>query len=144
MLPHLDVSYFATQVFWLCIMFFTLYLLNYFLFIPMLSKNIIKRGNLIKEVINSTKDILMECRQYEEKIKNMRLDAYNEAHNIKIIAYKNAQKLVDTKVNSLSNNFVEFMKECDKYQDIESKKLQMELPKIIEELKEQFIKCIIQ
>ena len=88
-MPQLNPESFSSQIFWLILFFFFLFLINHFIFLPKLEKIRSKRDKTIKDYLNEAKNA--------EKFRNM------HKHNQMKCGFQN-----HTKVTKILANRLEF------------------------------------
>ena len=126
-MPQLDPTYWASQTFWLILIFTTLYLTLSNLFIPKIKDNIDSRENKIKDDLDEAQKLKnlaeQKLREYELSIEN---------------AKKEVQKIIFESKNKLNLEIQKKKKEFEKEIEIEIKSAEKE----IENLKKESFKSI--
>ena len=126
-MPQLDPTYWASQAFWLILIFTTLYLTLANLFIPKIKNNIDNRENKIKDDLDEAQKLKNLA---EQKLKDYELTIEN--------AKKEVQKIIFESKNKLSLEIQNKKKEFEKEIEIEVDGAEEE----IENLKKDSLKSI--
>jgi len=126
-MPQLDPTYWASQAFWLILIFTALYLALSNLFIPKIKDSIDNRENKIKDDLDEAQKLKNLA---EEKLKKYELSIEN--------AKKEVQKIIFESKNKLNLEIQNKKKEFDKEMEIEIEIAEKE----IKNLKEDSIKNI--
>jgi len=126
-MPQLDPTYWASQAFWLILIFTALYLVLSNLFIPKIKNNIDSRENKIKDDLDEAQKLKnlaeQKLREYEQSIEN---------------AKKEMQKIIFESKNELNLKIQAKKKEFEKEIEGEIKASEKE----IEDLKKDSLKSI--
>ena len=126
-MPQLDPTYWASQAFWLILIFTSLYLTLSNLFIPKIKNNIDNRENKIKDDLDEAQKLKNLA---EQKLKDYELTIEN--------AKKEVQKIIFESKNKLSLEIQNKKKEFEKEIEIEIESAE----KKIENLKKESLKSI--
>ena len=126
-MPQLDPTYWASQAFWLILIFTALYLALSNLFIPKIKNSIDNRENKIKDDLDEAQKLKNLA---EQKLKEYELSIEN--------AKKEVQKIIFESKNKLSLEIQKKKKEFEKEIEIEIKSAE----KGIENLKKESFKSI--
>jgi F-type H+-transporting ATPase subunit b len=126
-MPQLDPTYWASQAFWLILIFTSLYLALSNLFIPKIKDNIDNRENKIKDDLDEAQKLKNLA---EEKLKEYELSIEN--------AKKEVQKIIFESKNKLNLEIQSKKKKFDKDIEIEIESAEKE----IENLKKDSLKNI--
>ena len=126
-MPQLDPTYWASQAFWLILIFTALYLALSNLFIPKIKNSIDNRENKIKDDLDEAQKLKNLA---EQKLKEYELSIEN--------AKKEVQKIIFESKNKLSLEIQKKKKEFEKEIEIEIKSAEKE----IENLKKESFKSI--
>ena len=126
-MPQLDPTYWASQAFWLIIIFTLLYLALSNLFIPKIKNNIDNRENKIKDDLDEA-----------QKLKNLAAQKHKEYEISIENAKKEVQKIIFDSKNKLNLEIQKKNKEFEKEIEIEIKNAEKE----IENLKKESLKSI--
>ena len=126
-MPQLDPTYWASQAFWLILIFTVLYLTLSNLFIPKIKNNIDSRENKIKDDLDEA-----------QKLKNLAEQKLKEYEQSIINAKKEVQKIIFESKNELSTQIQTKKKKFDKEIEGEIKTAEKE----IENLKKESLKSI--
>jgi F-type H+-transporting ATPase subunit b len=126
-MPQLDPTYWASQAFWLILIFTTLYIALSNLFIPKIKNNIDSRENKIKDDLDEAHKLKNLA---EQKLKEYELSIEN--------AKKEVQKIIFESKNKLSSEIQSKKKEFDKEIENEIRTAEKE----IENLKKNSLKNI--
>ena len=127
-MPQLDPTYWASQAFWLILIFTSLYLALSNLFIPKIKDNIDNRENKIKDDLDEAQKLKNLA---EEKLKEYELSIEN--------AKKEVQKIIFESKNKLNLEIQSKKKKFDKDIEIEIESAEKE----IENLKKNSLKNIL-
>ena len=115
-MPQLDPTYWASQAFWLILIFTTLYLALSNLFIPKIKDNIDSRENKIKDDLDEAQKLKnladRKLKEYEQSIEN---------------AKKEVQKIIFESKNELNSQIQSKKKEFDKEIENEIKATEKEI-----------------
>jgi F-type H+-transporting ATPase subunit b len=115
-MPQLDPTYWASQAFWLILIFTTLYLALSNLFIPKIKDNIDSRENKIKDDLDEAQKLKnladRKLKEYEQSIEN---------------AKKEVQKIIFESKNELNSQIQSKKKEFDKEIENEIKAAEKEI-----------------
>ena len=126
-MPQLDPTYWASQAFWLVLIFTALYLALSNLFIPKIKDNIDSRENKIKDDLDEAQKLKnlteQKLKEYEQSIEN---------------AKKEVQKIIFESNNELSSQIQSKKKEFEKEIEKEIKNAEKE----IENLKKESLESI--
>ena len=126
-MPQLDPTYWASQAFWLILIFTALYVTLSNLFIPKIKDNIDSRENKIKDDLGEAQKLKnlaeQKLKEYERSIEN---------------AKKEVQKIIFESKNELNSEIQRKKKEFDKNIENEIKAVEKE----IEDLKKESLKSI--
>ena len=126
-MPQLDPTYWASQAFWLILIFTALYLALSNLFIPKIKNNIDSRENKIKDDLDEAQKLKnlteQKVKEYEESIEN---------------AKKEVQKIIFESNNELSLQIQSKKKEFEKEIEKEIKNAEKE----IENLKKESLESV--
>ena len=126
-MPQLDPTYWASQAFWLILIFTALYLALSNLFIPKIQDNIDSRENKIKDDLDEAQKLKNLA---EKKLKEYELSVEN--------AKKEVQKIIFESKNELSSQIQAKKKEFEKEIENEIKTAEKE----IEDLKKESLENI--
>jgi len=126
-MPQLDPTYWASQAFWLILIFTALYLALSNLFIPKIKNSIDNRENKIKDDLDEAQKLKNLA---EQKLKEYELSIEN--------AKKEVQKIIFESKNKLNLEIQKKKKEFEKEIEIEIKNAEKE----IENLKKESLKSI--
>jgi len=126
-MPQLDPTYWASQAFWLILIFTTLYLALANLFIPKIKNNIDNRENKIKDDLDEAQKLKNLA---EQKLKEYELSIEN--------AKKDVQKIIFESKNKLNIEIQNKKKKIENEIDIEIKSAEKE----IKNLKNESLKSI--
>jgi F-type H+-transporting ATPase subunit b len=126
-MPQLDPTYWASQAFWLILIFTGLYLALSNLFIPKIKNNIDGRENKIKDDLDEAQKLKNLA---EKKLEEYELSIEN--------AKKEVQKIIFESKNELSSQIQSKKKEFDKEIEKEIKAAEKE----IENLKKESLKSV--
>jgi F-type H+-transporting ATPase subunit b len=126
-MPQLDPTYWASQAFWLILIFTTLYLALSNLFIPKIKNNIDNRENKIKDDLDEA-----------QKLKNLAEQKHKEYELSIENAKKEVQKIIFDSKNKLNSEIQKKKKEFEKEIEVEIKNAENE----IENLKKESLKSI--
>ena len=126
-MPQLDPTYWASQAFWLILIFTALYVALSNLFIPKIKDNIDSRENKIKDDLDEAQKLKnlaeQKLKEYERSIEN---------------AKKEVQKIIFESKNELNSEIQRKKKEFDKNIENEIKAVEKE----IEDLKKESLKNV--
>ena len=115
-MPQLDPTYWASQAFWLILIFTVLYLTLSNLFIPKIKDNIDSRENKIKDDLDEAQKLKslteQKIKEYEQSIEN---------------AKKEVQKIIFERKNELSSQIQSKKKKIEKEIEIEIKNTEKEI-----------------
>ena len=115
-MPQLDPTYWASQAFWLILIFTSLYLALSNLFIPKIKDNIDSRENKIKDDLDEAQKLKniaeQKLKEYEQSIEN---------------AKKEVQKIIFESKNDLNSQIQSKKKEFDKNIENEVKAAEKEI-----------------
>jgi len=89
-MPQLDPTYWASQAFWLILIFSLLYLTLSKLFIPKIKNSIDQRENKIKDDLDEAQKLKILA---EQKLKDYELTMENAKKNVQKILFENKNKL---------------------------------------------------
>ena len=121
-MPQLDPTYWASQAFWLILIFAALYLALSNLFIPKIKDNIDSRENKIKDDLDEAQKLKnlteKKVKEYEESIEN---------------AKKEVQKIIFESKNELSSQIQTKKKEFEKEIENEIKAAEKEIENLKKE-----------
>jgi F-type H+-transporting ATPase subunit b len=126
-MPQLDPTYWASQAFWLVLIFTALYLVLSNLFIPKIKDSIDNRENKIKDDLDEAQKLKDLA---EQKLKEYELTIEN--------AKKEVQKIIFESKNKLNLDIKNKKKKIEKEMEIEIKSVEKE----IESLKKESLKNI--
>jgi F-type H+-transporting ATPase subunit b len=126
-MPQLDPTYWASQAFWLILIFTTLYLVLANLFIPKIKNSIDNRENKIKDDLDEAQKLKNLA---EQKLKEYELSIEN--------AKKDVQKIIFESKNKLNVEIQNKKKKIENEIDIEIKSAEKE----IKNLKKDSLKSI--
>ena len=126
-MPQLDPTYWASQAFWLILIFTALYLALSNLFIPKIKDNIDSRENKIKDDLDEA-----------QKLKNLAEQKLLEYEQSIEDAKKEVQKIIFESKNELNSQIQSKKKQFDKEIEKEIKAAEKE----IEDLKKESLKSI--
>ena len=115
-MPQLDPTYWASQAFWLVLIFTLLYLALSKLFIPKIKESIDDRENKIKDDLDEAQKLKSIA---EEKFKEYKITIEN--------AKKDAQKIIFESKKKLSLEIQNKKKEFEKEIDLEVKNVEQEI-----------------
>jgi F-type H+-transporting ATPase subunit b len=115
-MPQLDPTYWASQAFWLILIFTLLYLALSKMFIPKIKESIDDRENKIKDDLDEAQKLKLIA---EEKLKEYEITMEN--------AKKEAQKIIFENKNKLSSEIQNKKKKIDKEIEIEVKNSEKEI-----------------
>ena len=126
-MPQLDPTYWASQAFWLILIFSLLYLTLSKLFIPKIKNSIDQRENKIKDDLDEAQKLKnlaeQKLKEYEQSIEN---------------AKKEVQKIIFESKNELNSQIQSKKKKFDKEIESEIKTVEKE----IEDFKKESLKSI--
>jgi F-type H+-transporting ATPase subunit b len=106
-MPQLDPKYWASQAFWLILIFTTLYLVLSNLFIPKIKNNIDKRENKIKDDLDEAQKLKNLA---EQRLKEYELSIENAKKEVQKIIFESKNKLN----SEIQNKKKKFEKEIEK------------------------------
>jgi len=115
-MPQLDPTYWASQAFWLILLFTFLYLALSRIFIPKIKESIDDRENKIKDDLDEAQKLKSIA---EEKFKEYKITIEN--------AKKDAQKIIFESKKKLSLEIQNKKKEFEKEIDLEVKNVEQEI-----------------
>ena len=115
-MPQLDPTYWASQAFWLILIFTLLYLALSKLFIPKIKESIDDRENKIKDDLDEAQKLKLIA---EEKFKEYKITIEN--------AKKDAQKIIFESKKKLSLEIQNKKKEFEKEINLEVKNVEQEI-----------------
>ena len=115
-MPQLDPTYWASQAFWLILIFTLLYLALSKMFIPKIKESIDDRENKIKDDLDEAQKLKLIA---EEKLKEYEVTIEN--------AKQEAQKIIFENKNKLSSEMQNKKKKIDKEIEIEVKNSEKEI-----------------
>ena len=115
-MPQLDPTYWASQVFWLVLIFTTLYLILSNLFIPDIKNSIDNRENKIKDDLDEAQELKNSA---EEKLKEYEQSIED--------AKKDVQKIIFESKNKLNLEIQSKKKEFEKEIEIEIENAEKEI-----------------
>ena len=102
-MPHLDTSYFLSQIFWSIFIFLLIYLTASKSFCNKYDKTISARENKVHDYLSKTKKMLKDISDIERKIEASKRDV---AEKVRALEREAKQKMLDTRnrrLNSLKN-----------------------------------------
>ena len=120
-MPQLDPTYWASQAFWLILIFTLLYLTLSKIFIPKIKESIDDRENKIKDDLDEAQKLKSIA---EEKLKDYEITIEN--------AKKEVQKIIVESKNKLSVEIQNKKKKIEKEIEIEVKEAEQEIVKLKE------------
>jgi F-type H+-transporting ATPase subunit b len=126
-MPQLDPTYWASQIFWLILIFTALYLALSNFFIPKIKDNIDSRENKVKDDLDEA-----------QKLKNLAEQKLLEYERSIEDAKKEVQKIIFESKNELNSQIQSKKKQFDKEIEKEIKAVEKE----IEDLKKESLKSI--
>ena len=115
-MPQLDPTYWASQAFWLILIFTALYLTLSNLFIPKIKDNIDSRENKIKDNLDDA-----------QKLKNLAEQKHKEYELSIENAKKEVQKIIFESKKKLSSEIQNKKKKFDKEIEVEVKNAELEI-----------------
>ena len=121
-MPQLDPTYWASQAFWLILIFTTLYLTLANLFIPKIKNNIDNRENKIKDDLDEAQKLKNLA---EQKLKDYELTIEN--------AKKEVQKIIFESKNKLNLEIQKKKKKFEKEIELEVKSAEKEIENLKKE-----------
>jgi|TARA_B110000259_G_C13920195_1_gene364508 F-type H+-transporting ATPase subunit b len=121
-MPQLDPTYWASQAFWLILIFTLLYLTLSKMFIPKIKESIDDRENKIKDDLDEAQELKLIA---EKKLKEYEVTIED--------AKKEAQKILYENKNKLSADIQNKKKEFEKEIEIEIKKTEQEIDSLKKE-----------
>jgi F-type H+-transporting ATPase subunit b len=101
-MPQLDPTYWASQAFWLILIFTSLYLALSNLFIPKIKDNIDNRENKIKDDLDEAQKLKNLA---EEKLKEYELSIENAKKEVQKIIFESKNKL-NLEIQSKKKNLI--------------------------------------
>ena len=129
-MPQLNPESFSSQIFWLTLLFFVLFTINHFFFLPKIKKIRKKRDETIQSYLDEAKKLNDSLNSLIEKM-NKEFDQAKIEQNILIKkALDENKKILGKKILEINNDFEE--KKSKLNSDIEKNKelISNELPKL--------------
>lgn len=90
-MPQLNPEFFLAQIFWLAIIFSSLYFFVAYYFIPRIGTVVHKRESSVKRYLNEAKRVVAEQDEIKKKIQQIFDEARNEAAELKRLTTKDAE-----------------------------------------------------
>lgn len=100
-MPQLDATFYATQLFWLAVVFIAIYLFMSFFFVPRIGKIVEAREDKVKSDIEAAEKMLAEQRLLKKEIEKILDEARTVGGDIK----KKAAKESETELNQMLSSF---------------------------------------
>ena len=129
-MPQLNPESFSSQIFWLILLFVTLFLINHFFFLPKIKKIRNKREETIQSYLDEAKKLNDSFNSLVEKMNKEFNEAKIEQNTLIKKAFEENKKIFDKKILEINNDFEE--KKSKLNSDIEKNKelISNELPKL--------------
>lgn len=142
-MPQLELQYFATQIFWLAVVFASIYVFVSKYFIPRVSAIVVGRQNKIDENLTIAQGLIEEQKALSASLQEMLTKARNTAFEIKTSAFKEAElkfnKLIAKAEKEISSKNVKQDERLARYKF----QLQEDIEYGIEDLSKQIIAVIL-
>lgn len=138
-LPHFDINSFAGQLLWLFISGGITYLFNKIVFIPLISKSIGKRQDLINKYIQETDELNDKIEKLINQIDILSKKTHFESKQIIESALNESQEKLLEHVKRNNHLFIDKTKDCDKYMADQKEKLASNIDCVIEEMKDKVV-----
>ncbi len=129
-MPQLNPESFTSQVFWLSVLFTSLFLINHYLFVPKINKIRKERDKTIDDFIEDAKGINDSINQINEKMKADLEEAKNQK-NISIKqSFEENKKILDLKILDINSEFENKKLELNSNIESNRKKIISNIPSI--------------
>ena len=129
-MPQLNPESYSSQIFWLTLLFFVLFTINHFYFLPKIKKIRKKRDETIQSYLDEAKKLNDSFNSLVEKMNKEFEQAKIEQNALIKKAFDENKKIFDKKILEINNEFEE--KKSKLNADIEKNKelISNELPKL--------------
>jgi F-type H+-transporting ATPase subunit b len=134
-MPHLEVQYFLTQIFWLGVFFFALYAFNSLFLLPFLRGKSRKRQKIITQNLEAAEVLLNESKMLKKEIDGIVAEVRDEARAIRSDAAKKAQDMVEKQVNASHKTFHNYLAKSQEEEQKQLEQLEQKLPAIVNDIK---------
>jgi|GEM_PF-2099704 len=141
--PHLDASRLCTQVFWLTVMFITLYILNSQFLIPTIVLKIRRRSALIRRLTELAGTLLEQSRDIRKQTEQILAKAAGEAHLLKTQATHEAQQMIMAKIAEASTLLQVSLVQNEKISTEDYEILRKSLPEVVRDVKDSAIAVLL-
>ena len=129
-MPQLNPESFSSQIFWLTILFVTLFLINHYFFLPKIKNIKKKREETIQSYLDEAKKLNNSLNSLIEKMNKEFEKAKNEQNTLIKKTLEENKKILDKKILEINNEFEDKKNKLNS--DIEKNKelITKELPKL--------------
>ena len=104
-MPQLNPESFTSQVFWLCVLFISLFLINHYFFLPKINKIRKKRDETIDDFIKEANEINLSIDKINEQMKADLEEAKNQKNSSIKQSFETNKKMLDKKINEINSEF---------------------------------------
>ncbi len=129
-MPQLNPESFVSQIFWLGLLFFILFLFNHYVFLPRLQKIRKKRDETIQSHLDEAKRINDSINIIVEKMKKDFDDAKNTQNSLIKKTFEENKKILDEKVLEINEEFDRKKEKLDSNMQKNKEFIVSQLPKL--------------
>ncbi len=104
-MPQLNPESFTSQVFWLFILFVTLFLINHYFFLPKINKIRKERDKTVDGFIKEANEINLSIDKINEQMKADLEDAKNKKNSSIKQSFETNKKILDKKIDEINSEF---------------------------------------
>ncbi len=142
-MPHLDMTFLLSQLFWLVAVFLACYFVIIHRLIPSVRAGIEEREMTVNGDLHEAEQLAKQANSIQFEVEKMILKAYSDAAVIRDKSMLQAQAMINKKVDEVNDAFLTSVK-AEEVRSIKMRKaLEDQLPVIIGDVKSKIISVIM-
>ena len=142
-MPQLNPESFSSQIFWLTLLFITLFLINHYFFLPKIKNIRRKRDETIQSYLDEAKKLNDSFNSLVEKMNKEFEEVKNEQNALIKKTFDENKKIFDKKILEINNDFEDKKNKLNSDIDENKKMITKELPKLCVDLSDKLYEKII-
>ena len=142
-MPQLNPESFSSQIFWLILLFVTLFLINHYLFLPKIKNIRRKRDETIQSYLDEAKKLNDSFNSLVEKMNKEFEEVKNEQNALIKKTFDENKKIFDKKILEINNDFEDKKNKLNSDFDENKKIITNELPKLCVDLSDKLYEKIM-
>ena len=129
-MPQLNPESFSSQIFWLTLLFITLFLINHYFFLPKIKNIRRKRDETIQSYLDEAKKLNNSFNSLVEKMNKDFEEVKNEQNALIKKTFEENKKIFDKKILEINKDFEDKKNKLNSDIDENKKMITNELPKL--------------